>query len=116
MIIVTRTQLGKRFRIVPNDHGVHALGNGNLPGIVFAHALIGAALAQGRPFPVLTPNGLPSKSTKRLAHCLGIIRVFQNLHVGNERNPKISPGVAPKPSVSRSGFAAGHLIMIVDDK
>jgi len=62
--------------IVSDNDRVHALGDRDLPGIVFAHTLRCTALAQRCALGVLTPDGLPTESSKCLPYCGGIGRTF----------------------------------------
>ena len=116
MGFVTVTQPVKRSRIVPDDHRVHALGDGHLPGVVFTPAIGGPALAQGCLFGLLTPNGLPAKRPQGLANGGGIRRALQHLGRSYGGNPKLGSAITPKPSVSGSGLSDGNLVEIVDDE
>ncbi len=66
MVIVSLTQTSKCLRIMPDDHSLHAVGNGNLPRIVLSHTLVSATLVQRNTISMLLPYSLPSERTKSL--------------------------------------------------
>ena len=75
MILVAQSQPGKGFGVMTNNYGVNAFRDRNLPGIVFAHALIGAALTEGLPLALLASNRLPAKGAKRFTHSFDVIGI-----------------------------------------
>jgi len=78
MVFVTFAKPVESSWIVSDNDCVHAFGDRDLPGIVFAHTLCCTALAQRCAFGMLTTDGLPAESSKRLPHGAGVGRTFQN--------------------------------------
>jgi len=78
VIFVTFAKTVESAWIVSNNNCVHALGDRDLPSIVFAHALSGTALAQRCAFGVLATDSLPTESAKRLPYCAGVGRTFEH--------------------------------------
>lgn len=107
MVFVAVAEPAKRSRIVADDHCVHALGNGDLPGIVLTHALGGTTLAQGSPLRVLVSDDLPTKRAKHLAHRGSIRCAFQHLREVTGEIQSSAPGL--RAAQARAGprrFAA----------
>lgn len=68
MVFVAVAEPSKRSWVVADNHRVHALGNGDLPGVVLAHALGGTVLAKSGPLGLLTADRLPAEGSKNFAH------------------------------------------------
>ena len=106
----------KRPWVVTDNDRVHALGDGDLPSVILAHALRGTALTQRCPLGLLMPDGLPAEGAKRFAHRTGIGGTFQHLGGSDRRNLKLGTAISPKPSMGRPDLAVGNLVEIVDDE
>ncbi len=83
MVIVSLAQASKCVRIMPDDHGLHAIGNGGLPRIVLSHALVSATLVQRNTISMLLPYSLPSERAKSLTDGCGIFCTLQHFGIGD---------------------------------
>ena len=116
MVLVASAQPLKGLGVVPDNHGVHALGDRDLPGVILAQALGCPALAQRRTLGVLTPDGLPAERAKRLADRNGVRCPFEHFSGCHRRNPKFGSRIAHGPCSRRSALVRGDLIEKVDDE
>lgn len=116
MILVTVAKAAERSRVVADNYRVHALGNGDLPGIVLAHSLSGSVLAKRRAFGMLMPDGLPTEGTKHLANRGGVRCTLQHLSGSHRRNPKLCSRIASGPPSRGPTFVRSDLVKEVDDE
>ncbi len=99
-----------------DNYRVHALGHGDLPGIIFTHALGSTALPQGCAFGMLMPNGLPSERTKHLANGSGVRGTFKHFCGRHRGDPKLCSRITRGPCSRRSTPVGRDLIKEVDDE
>lgn len=81
VVVVSLAKASKCLWIMPDNHGLHTIGNGGLPRIVLPHSLVSAALVQGHAIAMLPSNRLPSKRTKGLTDGCSVFCALQNLRI-----------------------------------
>jgi len=116
VVLVTWAEPFEGLGVVPNNHSVHALGDGDLPRVILADALDCAALAQRRTLGVLTPDRLSAERAKRLTDRSGVRCAFEHFGGCHRGNPKFCPRIARGPCSCRPLLVRGDLIEEVDDE
>lgn len=116
MVFVTVAETVESPWVMTDNHRVHALGDGDLPRIILAHALRGTTLAQSCPLGVLMPDGLPAERTKNLSHRRSVRSAFEHLSRGHRRNPKFCSGIASGPRSRGPTLVRRDLVEEVDDE
>lgn len=116
MIFVTVAETVESPWVVTDNHRVHALGDGNLPRIILAHALRGTTLAESCALGMLMPDGLPAERTKNLSHGPSIRSAFKHLSRSHRRNPKFCSGIASSPRSRGPPLVRRNLVEEVDDE
>jgi hypothetical protein len=110
VVVVSLAKASECLRIMPDNHGLHTIGNGGLPRIVLPHSLISAALVQRDAIAMLPSYRLPTKRAKDLANGYSIFSALQNLRIRDWRHPKVGASISRNPSMSRTAPIGGHLV------
>jgi hypothetical protein len=110
VVIVSLAKASKRLRIMPDNHGLHTIGNGDLPRIVLPHSLVSAALVERDAITLLPSYRLPSKRAKGFTNGCSIFCARQNLRIRDRRQPKLGTGIPRNPSMSWTAPVGSHLV------
>ena len=116
VVVVSLAKAGECLRIMPDNHGLHTIGDGDLPRIVLSQSLVGATLVQRGAITLLPSYRLPSKCAKDLTHGSSIYCALQNFCIRDRRNPKVGTGIPGDPGMGWTAPVGGHLVEEVDDK
>ena len=87
VVFVSLAKASECLRIMPDNHGLHTIGNCGLPRIVLPHSLVSAALIQRGAVAMLPSYRLPSKRAKGLTDGCSIFCALQNLRIRDRRYP-----------------------------
>jgi hypothetical protein len=110
VVLVSLAKTCECLWIVPDNHGLHTIGNGGLPRIVLPHSLVSAALIQRDAIAMMLPYRLPSKRTKGFTDSDDVLCALQNLRVGDRRHPKFRAGIPRDPRVGWTAPVSGHFV------
>ncbi len=110
VVVVSLAKASECLRLMPDNHGLHAIGDGGLPRIVLPHSLVRATLVQCDAITMVPSYRLPSKRAKGLPDGCSIFCALQDLRIRDRRHPKVGAGIPRNPGMSWTAPVGGHLV------